>query len=126
MIDSKNLLVVSTTYYVVSPIVINILTSGASGGGGCRPSEWYRAASHVAAARGAAPSAGKHWKGGAGCHTLPGGVGGLRDASCQPHTAIGSAQACTKLIGCFSIDINSVLSHGNQSSTFYSQQLIYI
>lgn len=33
---------------------------------------------------GAAPSADRHWNGGAGCHMLLGGVGGLRvGASCH-------------------------------------------
>lgn len=50
---------------------------GESGGGCGRPSEWYRAAS-CAEVRGAAPSAARHWKAGAGCHMLPAGVGGLR------------------------------------------------
>lgn len=81
------------TYFYVPFQSIIKLTRGATAGGGGRPSEWYLAASEVAYVLGAAPNAGRHWKGGAGCHTLPGGVGGLRDVlSCQADRLIGSVE----------------------------------
>lgn len=63
---------------------------GDRGAGGFRPSEWYLGVALGAVLRGAAPKAGRHWKGGAGCHTLPGGVGGLREASFHPLLLSGS------------------------------------